>query len=125
MEEINELKNGKAASRLGIKSEMWKRLMMEIGAEKIRNIFEKVMEGNVPDSRMDAKVNLIPKNDNHKVKIDEFRPPVITEISYKIMSRLLKKKLVRFVENNKILREEQCGFTKRKRLEENLIVIQV
>lgn len=61
-----------------------------------------------------------------KVKISDFKPLILTEVSYKkIMGSVLKRMISRFVEENKLLKEEQTGFTRRKRMEENLVVVQL
>lgn len=122
---IDELKYKKAAGLTGIKAEMWKELIKHGNSDVITKAFNTVMEGKIPKSWEESAVKLIPKTENVKVDVKDMRPVVITEISYKIMGGILKDKLYQFVIENKSLREEQAGFTRKKRMEENLLILQL
>ena len=81
---IDSLKDGKAAGLSGVRSEMWKAVKQKVERGKIKAVFQKVMDGEIPESWKISKVNLIPKSDGTKVEIGDFRPLVLTEVSYSL-----------------------------------------
>lgn len=122
---IKGLKDKKAPGLSGIKAEMWKAVLKTMEADFLVGMFRKVMEGDMPKSWRECKVKMIPKTEGEYVEIDCFRPIAVTEISYKIMGSILKGRLIKFAEENKLFLEEQKGFTRNKRMEENLLHIQI
>jgi len=124
--QIRKLKSNRAKDIVGIKGEVVKILInSENFLEKLTNSFNNILENNcIPESWRKSKLILIPKKDTD-ITVKDFRPITITNITYKIMSGIINEKIEKFIINNKILEEEQAGFMKKRRIEENLLFIQI
>ena len=65
---------------------------------------------------------MIPKV--RKPKVSEFRPIALTNIEYKIFMNIIKEKLLDHLINNDELSVYQMGFTRGRRIEDNLFMLQ-
>jgi len=78
-----------------------------------------------PSNWQENNIVLIPKIANQQIKCDQFRPICLSNLSYKIFATGIKMKLLRFFKNNAILEEEQAAFLPRRRMEEQILIIQL
>ena len=58
-----------------------------------------------------------------KPKCEEFRPIALTDVSYKIFMGMVRGKLFEHMDNEKCIMNLQAGFTKGKRLEDNILIL--
>ena len=93
----------------------------------LKENFNKIMDGEIHKGWFNSRINLIPKKKKKKkqLKVQEFRPITVTNISYEIFTGILNKGVVKFLERNKIMEENQAGFTKGRRMEEHLLGVQL
>ena len=117
------LKTGKQPGTDGMKAEMYKWLGdSKISIKMFTKCFNYLIESReYPREWQVSKTVLIPKN--NKPKYSEFRPIALTNTSYKILMSLLKNKLVQHLEKNNLINEYQAGFTKGRRLEDNVFLL--
>ena len=70
---------------------------------------------------LSPKTIMIPKE--KKPTAHQLRPIALTDTSYKIFMGLIKKEIENYLENNQLLKETQAGFTKKRRIEDNLFIL--
>ena len=121
---IRVLKREKAAGVDTIPAEMY----LEGGESMIENIrvlMNKIMEEEkVPEGWREARVTLIPKGGGKdKREIKSYRPVTIVNVICKILGSILKERLSREVEGNKVLSDEQNGFRRGRRGSDNIFII--
>ena len=82
-----------------------------------------ILETGIPPlGWKNSKTVLIPKT--KMPKVSEFRPIALTNVSYKIFMGVCKNAIVKHMESNCNLEDVQAGFTKDRRLEDNLFLLQ-
>ena len=123
---LDELKSNKAAGPDRIKGEMYKILKNDGNfIEKLTESLNKIMEGEIPETWKYSRMTLLPKKKRRGLKPKEFRPITVTNISYKIFTDIINRKISKFLKKNKIMEEEQAGFTTGRRMEEHLVALQL
>ena len=123
-ENLRKLKEKKAAGPDGMKAELYKTLQNnEKFTELLAKCFNKVIEeGRVPVSWKESRTVMVPKK--NKPKVTELRPIAMTNVSYKLfMSVVVKNPIEKHIISNKVMKENQSGFTEKGRLENNLIIL--
>ena len=121
--QIKRLKNNKAPGPDSIKNELYKaavdnKICLKILTEAINNENNKKEK---PKSWSNSKTVMIPKE--KKPNARQLRPVALTDASYKLFMNLYKGKIEEHLENNCLLNELQIGFTKRRRIEDNMIIL--
>ena len=99
---------------------------MDDGSEICLKIFEKcfneIMETEKPpESWKRSKTVMIPKKKKPKVK--DFRPIALTNVECKIFMSVIKEKIVTHLIANDEVHFSQMGFTRGRRLEDNLFML--
>ena len=74
-----------------------------------------------PEQWKTSNTVLIPKV--KKPKVSDFRPIALTNTGYKLYMSMVKAKLVEHMQNNGKINEFQSGFTRGKRMEDNLLLL--
>ena len=121
-----KLKGKKAAGPNKMKAEMMKVMMeSELFVGHITEAMNEAREKNIPESWKNSKVLLLPKKKGHTLRVNEFRPITLMNVSYKIFSEMVNDRLTKFLRMNKSMSEEQAGFTAKRRLEENILGLQL
>ena len=117
------MKNKKQPGPDGIKAEIYKELAKnETCLKSLTNALNKVYETNeIPESWKESKTVMIAKNSKPKTK--DHRPLALTNISYKIYMSLIRKCIIEHLQNNELINEYQIGFTKGKRIEESMFIL--
>ena len=107
----------------GLRPDMYKVLMQsEVCVEALTEGCRKIVEeGNVPEEWKHSKTVMIPKSKNPTVA--DLRPIALTNVSYKMMMRIVKKKIECHLKENGMRREEQMGFTKGGEVVDNLLIL--
>jgi len=126
IEHIRRLKSKKAKDLLGLSAEIIKIAgNSETLVDRLCVFFNKILENNsIPESWKRSKLVLLPKKTKDLTEKD-FRPITITNITYKLMSSIMRSKIEIFCKDNKIFEEEQCGFMVKRRIEENILMLQL
>ena len=74
-----------------------------------------------PNTWKMSKTKLIEKKRNPMAK--DLRPIALTDISYKIYMSLIKDKIEKHIKRNDEALENQAGFTKGSRVEDNIVIL--
>ena len=120
---IRRMKNKKAAGPDGIKIEIYKEV---IKIPNIRDLLTKllqnILEGQeVPDSWKKSITKLIPKTSKPTAK--DFRPIALTDNTYKICCSVIKDHIEEHILRRDLHKDQQNGFIKNRRIEDNLTII--
>lgn len=113
-EGLKKLKNKTAAGPDKMKGEFYKALQdsekfIKLLTESFREILE---NGTGPDEWKESRTIMVPKK--NKPKVSELRPIAITNVSYKLfMSVTVQEYIEKHLIDNKLVKDNQNGFTKR------------
>ncbi|CAL4088951.1 unnamed protein product [Meganyctiphanes norvegica] len=77
---------------------------------------------NKPKEWKESRTKLIPKKKKPTVK--DFRPISLTNISYKLFMSIIKDEIENHLKINHLIKENQMGFTKGGRKEDNIFILQ-
>ena len=118
------IKGKKAAGLDGIKPELFEELgnsgyCVRALTEGYNRILD---ERGEPDSWGRSKTAMLGKN--RKPRVDQIRLLTMTEVGYKIFMSILGGKIERHLEENGLGWENQTGFIKGGRVEDNLFILQ-
>ena len=121
---LGELRSGKVGGLDGLKPELYKVLLgSEIIVEGLKEGIERIVEeGGEPESWKESRTVMIPKK--KRPTVAELRPIALTDVSYKIVMKVVKEEVERHLEENGLVRWEQVGFTKGGEILDNLLVLQ-
>ena len=123
-ENLRKLKNNKAAGPDKLKAELFKELGKRGTCREVMlKCFNNVLEGgDTPESWNISRTKMIKKEKRPTVK--DFRPIAITNISYKIFMSFIREKIEEHLRLNKLIKENQIGFTGGGRIEYNHMLLQ-
>ena len=74
----------------------------------------------IPDQWKNAKVTMIPKTPHDAHNPNNYRPISLTKTIVKVIEKLIKNRLVFYLESNNLIIENQSGFRSNKRTIDNL-----
>ena len=77
--------------------------------------------GSPPEYWKKSKIIMIPVT--KKPKVEEFLPIALTNVEYKIFMNIVKEKMVHHLSMNNEINCMQMGFTRGRRLEDNLFML--
>ena len=117
---IGNLKENSAAGPDGIPPRVLKEIQNEI-AEPLTILFRKSMDdGQIPDEWRDAVVTPIFKK-GKKTDPANYRPVSLTNVTGKIMERIVKETIMNHMEGHRLIAEEQHGFRSGRSVMTNII----
>ena len=121
--QLNKLKGGKQPGPDGIKPEIYRWIKnSDTCVNTLTATMNKLLNDRKPPEQWKtSKTILIPKKS--KPKYNELRPIALTNVSYKIFMGVVKDKLVEHMERNDRIIDYQAGFTKNRRLEDNILLL--
>jgi hypothetical protein len=70
-----------------------------------------------------AIVNMIPKKDGYSCDANKYRPISLLSCIGKLIERLIKNRLLSFLEQNSILVPQQSGFRKNRSTQDNILFL--
>ena len=118
---IDNLKEQSAAGPDGIPPRVIKELRNEI-AEPLAILFRESLDtGRIPDDWRDAEVTPIYKKKGKKSEAANYRPVSLTNVTGKLMERIVKEALTDFIEKNDLFSDTQHGFRTGRSVQTNLI----
>ena len=122
-EQISRMKIGRQPGPDKLKPEIYKWFNYNnICINILTECMNKILDDSEPPIKWKkSKTTLIPKK--QKPKPNELRPIALTNVSYKLFMGLVKKTLVNHLERNDKISEFQSGFTKSRRLEDNILIL--
>ena len=121
---IGRLKDGKQPGPDKIRQEFFKWLAgdeMFIGAVRM-GIKRVIEQGRVPETWKMSRTSMLPKV--RKPEVGEHRPVALTNTGYKLFMAIVKDKICSHLEENNAINPLQVGFSKGRRLEENLFILE-
>lgn len=123
-EALRKLKNKKAPGMDNLKPELYKALVeSSICVEKLTECLNRILEnGEISENWKTSTTKMIKKTNRPTVK--DLRPIALTNSSYKIFMAIMKEKIEKHLEIHNEMMETQAGFTQRRRIEDNLLILQ-
>lgn len=120
--QLKKLKIGKQAGPNALKSELYKWMLdSNICIRSLTESLNNISVTGPPAEWRGSKTVLIPKKNKPTCK--DLRPIALMDTSYKLYMALCKEKLVNHLQLNDQFSVFQAGFTKSRRLEDNLIIL--
>ena len=121
--QLKRLKEGKAPGPDGIKPEIYKTFLdSDISINALQQSYKKIIDSGEKNKNWNkSKTTLTPKIKKPTAK--DLRPIALTNISYKIFMGIIREKIEEHLENNGITNELQAGFTKNRRITDNLFIL--
>ena len=120
---IKKIKAGKQPGPDGLRGEIYRWMIgSERCIEALKQTFQKVLsEGKPLEKWRKSKTVMVPKV--KKPTIVQFRPIALTDMDYKLFMSIMKEKMIDHLELNKEINDLQMGFTKGRRLDDNLFLL--
>ena len=88
--------------------------------------FNKIIYGKIHKGRLNCRINLIPKEEaTSSLQVHEFRHVTETNFNRIFTGILSKRTVVKLLEKNKIMGENQAGVTKGMEMVEHLFTVQL
>ena len=121
---LNKMKDNKAPGLDTIPYEMYK-YGGDLIVEKLYKLFDIIMKNEkVPTAWNKCKIKLIHKGHNkNKKELKNYRPIALIDTDCKIFCSLLNDSIIKIIEENKVLGEEQQGFRRDRRGEDNIFIL--
>ena len=120
--QLAKLKNKKQAGPDKLRNEMYKWLLdSNLCLNCLVSCYNGIQYIGPPSEWKRSKTLMIPKKTNPTPR--DLRPIALTNVSYKIYMALVKDKIVSHLADNNGFSNFQSGFTKGRRIEDNLLVI--
>ena len=121
--QVKKTKDNKACGPDGLKNELYKAIVEDKTCLKtLTECFNtEITSETKPESWKKSITIMLPKD--KKPNAMQLRPIALTDCSYKILMSLIKKRVEEHLENNALLNEMQAGFTKSRRVEDNIIIL--
>ncbi len=121
---LKALKNNKAAAGPdNMRGELFKILAdSNIFVSTLRNCFDKTLtDGQTPQNWKFSKTVMLEKKT--KPTVSDLRPISLLNTSYKLFMAILRSKIDHHIHRNQQDNELQAGFTKKRRIEDNLFLL--
>ena len=121
--QLRKIKSGKQAGLDGLKPEIYKWIGdSSVCMELIRRCLNELLsKGIIPETWRTSRTVLIPKKS--KPNFTQLRPVSLNNVSYKLFMSLVKDKIFEHMKEQKCVSDLQAGFTKGKRVEDNLTIL--
>ena len=122
--ELERLKSNKAPGPDSLKPVLYKEIgKSEFCKEEMARVYNnQLYSEQIPESWKESKTKLIAKTKKPTVK--DFRPIALANISYKLFMSMVKNQLESHLIQNNLTKDNQAGFTKGGRIEDNLFILQ-
>nr|VZI15725.1 unnamed protein product [Spirometra erinaceieuropaei] len=119
-QELLKLKEGTSPGPDEIPAKLLKELATEL-AEPLSVLFQASLDaGRLPPEWKAAWISTIHKNGS-RASANNYRPVSLTSICCKVMERIIKRELMRFLEQNHLLCDAQHGFRRGRSCLTNLL----
>jgi len=123
-QQIMKMKSGKSPGPNGIKTEVYKELIksQKCLSEMTKSMNVQIRENlDIPESWKTSKTAMIKKK--RKPTAHDLRPIALTDVDYKIFMGVIKDKMEKHIIKINEVRENQSGFTRGRRIEDNLVIL--
>lgn len=111
LEILRSLENNKARGIDNISTEFLKTNVKFFSNHLTKFVNESFNKGFFPDSLKHAKVKILFKTGN-PAEINNYRPISILSVFSKVYEKIMKKRLVKHLQNNNLIHQSQFGFQK-------------
>ena len=120
---LGAIKGGKQNGPDKVKGELYKSMMgSDELVRRLRQAYNGVIDsGVVAEGWRTSRTVMIPKK--KKPVTREHRPIGLTNESYKLLTGVVKNRIVQNLDRNGLISDYQAGFTGGRRLEENLFIV--
>ena len=119
---VRGMKKNKAARKDGIRIEFIQGL-----PEELARVFHEIMQGFWSEGRIHenwtlSRIFLIHKAEDEN-DVRNYRVMALLYVGYKILTSVMARRLRRWLENNKVLGESQCGFRSKRATRDHLFAL--
>ena len=123
-EQIKRAKEGKSPGPDGIKIELIKALQdSNTCLLELTKCYNEIIRTGVKESKWsESNTKLISKM--RKPTVEDLRPIALTDVTYKLFMGILKEKVEHYLKQNGLINELQAGFTRGRRITDNLFLLQ-
>lgn len=99
--------------------------LSDIGHYYIAEAFNAILNGEdeIPKDWREGRVTLLEKPNSEKGILTGYRPLTISDVLYRVFTKILASNIKDWVEENRILGEMQNGFRKNRRGEDNVFIL--
>ena len=120
---IRKMKNKKCPGPDKMKIEIYKEITKDLDILKLMTkTFNKLLEeGNPPESWTKSITKMIQKKTKPTAK--DWRPIALTDCTYKIFMSVIRDSIEDHICSGDLQKDQQSGFTKKRRIEDNLIML--
>ena len=121
---MKAIKNGKSCGTDGILGEFIK-FGGEVLREALVKLFQEVLEtGEIPKEWKRSRITLVHKGGGKpREEIGNYRPIAVVNVMAKVFGHIINNKIMSWIEERKVLGEEQNGFRRGRGGLENVLVI--
>jgi hypothetical protein len=99
LKSLKDLKNNKTPGTNGISAEFYKFFWHDIKDFLINSIVESVEKGELSSEQKRGIISLIPKKGKDRLQLKNWRPISLLNTDYKILTKLLAKRLIHILPN--------------------------
>ena len=117
-EVLHSLQSNKSPGEDGFPPEFYKKFKDLLLPVFMEVLHQAERTSTLPDSFSMAIITVIPKKGKDPLKASSYRPISLLNADYKIVAKLLARRLAEFLP--KLVREDQTGFVKKRRLSDNV-----
>ena len=118
---LKNMKNGKSPGSDGFPSEFFKVFWRQLGGFVLRSLNEGFRKGEMSNTQREGVVVCLPKTENDRDRIKNWRPITLLNTVYKIGSSAIADRLKTILP--KIINEDQTGFVKNRFIGDNIRLI--
>ena len=97
----------------------------DIGSMYIASLFNDILAGDaeIPSDWGKGRVSLLEKSSSKRGNLATYRPITISGVLYRMMAKIIGKRIAAWMEENEILGEMQNGFRTRRRGDDNIFML--
>uniref|UniRef100_A0A670HTD8 Reverse transcriptase domain-containing protein n=1 Tax=Podarcis muralis TaxID=64176 RepID=A0A670HTD8_PODMU len=115
---INKMKNGKSPGPDGLPAKYYKKLVDLLAPVLTEVINNTLQEGRIPSSWKEAYITLIPKTENEKTDLKNYRPISLLNCDYKVFADIMASRLKNLL--NRYIHRDQVGFLPGRQMRDNV-----
>ena len=115
---LKTLKNSKTPGIDGLPAEFYKFFWTDIKVALLKSINYALIKGELSLDQRRWLISLIPKKDNDRLRIKNWRPISLLTTDYKLITKCLAKRILKVID--KLISSDQTGYLKGRYIDENI-----
>ena len=115
---LKTFKNSKTPGIDGLPAEFYKFFGTDIKVARLKSINYALIKGELSLDQRRELISLIPKKDNERLRIKNWRPISLLTTDYKLITKCLAKRILKVID--KLISSDQTGYLKGRYVGENI-----